>query len=123
MGKYPAALENLSKSLEIRLSLFGKVHKDTLELYEQLGYLYSDMKDDEAALDYRETALSIAEELGKKQAIARCHNRVGRTLAILGRNDEAISHFEKSIQILPLPNDLAADNQARIDKLRKQNGK
>ena len=74
-------------------------------------------------MDYRETALSIAEELDDKQATARCHNRVGRTLAILGRNDEAISHFEKSIQILPLPNDLAADNQARIDKLRKQNGK
>ncbi|MGM9770887.1 MAG: tetratricopeptide repeat protein [Candidatus Cryptobacteroides sp.] len=123
MGKYPAALENLSKSLEIRLSLFGKVHDDTLESYEWLGDLNLDMKEYQTALDYGKEALSIAEELGKKQAIARCHNRVGRTLAILGRNDEAISHFEKSIQILPLPNNLATDSQARIDKLHKQNGK
>ena len=90
--------------MERRRSLSGKVHKDTLELYEQLGY--------------REKALSITEELGNEKAIARCHNRVGRSLALIGRNDETISHFEPSIQILPHPDDLAADSQARIDKLR-----
>ncbi|ETO13913.1 hypothetical protein RFI_23453 [Reticulomyxa filosa] len=102
-GEYEKSIEYYEKALKIRLNKFGENHPFVAELYNVLGLVYMNMKDEiNKSKEYGDKALEIFmkhENKGFDLHIAKCYEIVGLVLKKKGEYEKAMEYFEKSLKI------------------------
>ncbi|CAH1255172.1 TTC28 [Branchiostoma lanceolatum] len=74
--------------------------KDSERLaYNRLGLAWDDMQDNEAALEWHQKHLEMSHDDGDKKEQITAHSNVGNTYRLLGKLDQATSHFYTALQM------------------------
>ena len=100
-GNYNWAIENLQKSLSIRLRLFGEEHSQVAGSYHNIGALYRDKGDYDRALEYNEKSLLINLQLRGEEDrwVANNYNNIGSVYRHKGDFDRALEYYTKALSI------------------------
>ncbi|CAH1250546.1 TTC28 [Branchiostoma lanceolatum] len=67
--------------------------------YNRLGLTCGDMQDNEAALEWHQKHLKMSQDDGDKKEQITAHTCVGDTYRLLGKLDQATSHFNTALQM------------------------
>ncbi len=116
-GKFEAALTAYSRSLEIINRLGLENTRITMNLYIDLGIIYSHLNFFERSLGYYLKGLSIAESKNDQLSQAKVYNGIGILYNEQGKNPEALIHYQKSLDRYKL-----ADIKMRIGLLMNNIG-
>ena len=95
------ALEFEKKALDIQLVLFGENHPDVATSYNNIGFTYGELGDNQKKLEYEEKALKIRVSLfgSIHPDVADSYNSVGSTYKAFGQVETANEYFRKSAAI------------------------
>jgi Uncharacterized protein conserved in bacteria len=96
-GKYPEALENLEKALEINRSLNAK--PGIGDALNQLGFVYANLGEYSTAVEKINEAASIMKQENDTTSLAGVYNHLGIVLQMSGRMEKASEYFNKSLKI------------------------
>ena len=99
LGEYPAAQEQLQRSLDLRKEKLGATHLDTLKAMHSLGVVYLERhKNDEAKLLLQEALAGFSSKLGGSQIEAFITMQdFARAYHHLGRLEEAENLYKKAL--------------------------
>ncbi len=88
-------------SLSIRKEILGDEHPATALSYNNIGYVYSALGDNDTALEYFNKALAIYRKIlgDEYPATAMSYNNIGSVYSKLGDYDTAIEYFNKALTI------------------------
>jgi tetratricopeptide (TPR) repeat protein len=95
-GKFSEAVLAHNEALE--LSQKAGDRAETARSLRLLGVLYRNLDDEERGSQYLRQALDYVEERNKREAIA-LHGELARSLALLGRIDDAAAHAEQAVTL------------------------
>eukprot|EP00533_Pseudo-nitzschia_delicatissima_P006171 CAMPEP_0116086392 /NCGR_PEP_ID=MMETSP0327-20121206/4830_1 /TAXON_ID=44447 /ORGANISM="Pseudo-nitzschia delicatissima, Strain B596" /LENGTH=213 /DNA_ID=CAMNT_0003577439 /DNA_START=129 /DNA_END=770 /DNA_ORIENTATION=+ len=111
-GDYVAAVQEMSKALEIRRKVLGKEHPDTASTYYQLGICHTQAKDYDRALTELKRALTLGRICwGKTHEDTGCtYYQLGIVLNAMGDYDLGLRELRKASEIFE--NILGADHEA-----------
>jgi CHAT domain-containing protein len=96
-GKYPEALENLEKALEINRSINAR--SGIGDALNQLGFVYSNLGEYSTAVEKINEAAGIIKEENDTTRLAGIYNHLGIVLQMSGRMEKALEYFNKSLKI------------------------
>ena len=122
------SLQQAIKKAEEALSLYGSLNDK--ESYSfvlfAIGRVYSDLGENQTALDYYEKVQPLFHQLGERGAEANTLNNIGTIYFDLGQTKKALYYYEKALPLHPALNNyqettLNADTLA--DAVRKRGGK
>ncbi|XP_066265742.1 uncharacterized protein [Branchiostoma lanceolatum] len=69
------------------------------QAYNRLGHACGEMQDNEAALEWSQKTLKMRQDDGDKKEQITAHINVGNTYRLLGKLDQATSHFNTALQM------------------------
>ncbi len=96
-GKFPEALSNFEKALEINKSLNSG--SKTGEVLSQIGFVYTKLGDYNTAVSKLTEATKIMNEQNDTLGLAGVYNNFGVTLQAVGRTEKAIEYYNNAIRI------------------------
>lgn len=101
-GQYKKSLEFSKKSLQIGLSIFGKYHPNSANIFSNLGYLYKTLGDKKSGMEFLKSALDIHKFLGSQmyRQISAINDGLGQIYQDNKENEIAISYYKMSISII-----------------------
>ena len=97
LGVYNRALECHQRSYEINKALNNRA--GIAWDYQNIGWLYSRLREFTNALEYHYKSLMEYQKLGDKAGIARENSYIGLALSKLSRHDEALKHHGSAIAL------------------------
>ena len=100
-GDFETAMENLTKSFNIRKSIFGENNPGVAECYSNMGSIYFNYGDIDKATEYFQKGLSISKACyGENHVdVASCYLNLGVLYTRLRRYDDALDCFDKALKI------------------------
>ncbi len=96
-GKYPEAMENLEKALEINRNLNSR--SGVGDVLNQIGFVYSNLGEYNLALDKINEAAVIMKEENNVAGLAGVYNHLGIVFQMSGRVEKASEYFNNSLKI------------------------
>ncbi|MGC1391229.1 MAG: CHAT domain-containing protein [Bacteroidales bacterium] len=96
-GKYPEALENIEKALEINRSINAR--SGIGDALNQMGFVYSNIGEYYTAVEKINEAASIMKEENDTTGLAGVYNHLGIVLQMSGKVEKALECFNKSLKI------------------------
>ena len=108
-GNFAKALQylNQAQAIAIKKSIVNK----SIVINQNIGNVYSDMGDNNVAIDYYNKALEISKGLNNKKGIAQSMNLIGIAMYNQGKYDEALNYYEKALEL-----NLSINNKADVLK-------
>jgi CHAT domain-containing protein/tetratricopeptide (TPR) repeat protein len=97
IGRYPEALENLEKALEINREINSRVRIGVV--LSQTGFVYSNLGDNNTAIKKIIEAEKIIKEEGDLWELAGVYNHMGVVLQKAGRIDKAYEYYNSALKI------------------------
>lgn len=100
-SKYDYALENYTKSLNIRLKIFGDKNLDVAQSYNSIGALYCDLSKYDDALFYYLKSYEIRKKiLGDNDfKVAICLNNIGNVYKLKSDYKKALEYSFKALNV------------------------
>ena len=91
-------MDYYQKALAIRKKKLGDGHPDTATSYNNIGLVYSDMGENEKAIEFYKDALKIKKsKLGNTHPdIATIYNNIRLAYEKMGDYDEALEYYQKA---------------------------
>jgi tetratricopeptide (TPR) repeat protein len=101
LGDYSLSLKFALFWKEICEGVYGENHLETARSYNDIGLCYTDMGDNQKALEYYNKSLVICEKLlGKNHPYtARNYSNIGVTYTYIGDYQTALEYLQKSLAI------------------------
>ncbi len=103
LGKYPEALENIEKALEINRKIDSR--PGIANALNQIGFVYSNLGDYNTAFEKVNEAGIIFKEEGDMQGLAGVYNHLGIILQKSGKVEKATEYYNNSLKIREEVND------------------
>ena len=105
ISKFDLAKEYLDKALKLKIER-KIVDKETADIYNRLGDLYSETNDLSTALQFYKTALFINQKLNNRRNVSINYFNIGTLLLKVGKYDEAKEYLVDCKKIAAEINDL-----------------
>jgi tetratricopeptide (TPR) repeat protein len=102
--------QKLSKSANPALSLFGK--KSMPSALNNIGYYYSIVGENRAAIENYQNSLRLCKEIGDKKGIALAYNNIAGVLQSEGKDKDAMEYYSSSLAIRKELRDTAGMSEA-----------
>ena len=102
IAEYEKALENATKALDIRRSLFDENHADVATSYNNVGVTYKYLGRDEKALENLMKALDIMKTIfgDTHTDIATTYNNIGSVYGDMGDHKMALEYKQKALELM-----------------------
>lgn len=101
MDKFHEALENIDKSLRLRLKLFGFESDEVANCYANLSYIYNRMDRFGDAINACKKSIDIMAKIdGKKYKLATNYNTLGGIYKDTGDYSQSLECYENAIKII-----------------------
>lgn len=100
-GDYLLALSCITKSLEIRKSIYHDDHELIATTYNNMSAVYRELGKYDQAMEYSLKALNIALEVldHKNPTTASIYNNLGGICHALDKNEDALCYYKKALEI------------------------
>jgi tetratricopeptide (TPR) repeat protein len=100
VNKFDLAMSNYSNAIKIikNASLSGRIKHDLARIYEGIGLLSYKQNDYKGAIEYYSKALSLYNEIAKRQNVSACYDVIGQIYEKAGDENKARGYYYKQLQ-------------------------
>jgi tetratricopeptide (TPR) repeat protein len=96
---YDNALKYAKSALEMRRSIYGNVHSDVAQSYNNLGSIYYYIEQIDSALFYMKKAEEIWQQTNNKKDLAIISNNIGNISNKIKNYEDGRIYFEKALNL------------------------